>query len=338
MEFSSTYKKKGPRAPRNRKHGLDKKKKIALIVLAAVLVVAAVVTTVLVVRHNRAADPAAGAQIETQTQAVTTTAPVTQAPTTQAPATQAQAAGDVTITDMQTTMYSTVVTLNVRATPSADGQRLGAVGQDTPLSVTGRCSNGWYRIDYDGGVGYVSGEYVAEAPGGEQNDDAPYLIRVNRQQNIVTVYSKDANGDYTVPYKAMACSVGLDGKTPTGTYNTTDKYTWRLLSGNVYGQYATRITGHILFHSVPYFTKDKSDLEYEEFNKLGQAASLGCIRLTVEDAKWIYDNCPKGTTVVIYDSAEAEPLTPPTPVRIDTNDSRRGWDPTDPDEDNPWKQ
>lgn len=217
MEFSSTYKKKSPRAPRNRKHGLDKKKKIALIVLAAVLVVAAVVTTVLVVRHNRAADPAAGAQIETQTQAVTTTAPVTQAPTTQAPATQAQAAGDVTITDMQTTMYSTVVTLNVRATPSADGQRLGAVGQDTPLSVTGRCSNGWYRIDYDGGVGYVSGEYVAEAPGGKQNDDAPYLIRVNRQQNIVTVYSKDANGDYTVPYKAMACSVGLDGKTPTGT-------------------------------------------------------------------------------------------------------------------------
>lgn len=215
MEFSSTYKKKSPRAPRNRKHGLDKKKKIALIVLAAVLVVAAVVTTVLVVRHNRAADPAAGAQIETQTQAVTTTAPVTQAPTTQAPTTQAQAAGDVTITDMQTTMYSTVVTLNVRATPSADGEKLGMVGQDTPLSVTGRCSNGWYRIDYDGGVGYVSGEYVAEAPGGKQNDDAPYLIRVNRQQNIVTVYSKDANGDYTVPYKAMACSVGLDGKTPT---------------------------------------------------------------------------------------------------------------------------
>ncbi len=333
MEFSSTYKKRGPGGPRRRKRGLDKKKKIVLIVLAVVLVLAAVVTTVLVVRHNRAADPAVGAQIETQTQAVTTTAPVTQAPT-EAP----QAVGDVTITDMQATMYSTVVTLNVRATPSSDGQKLGMVGQDTPLSVTGRCSNGWYRIDYDGGVGYVSGEYVEEAPGGEQNDNAPYLIRVNRQQNIVTVYSKDANGDYTVPYKAMVCSVGTDGKTPTGTYTTSDQYTWRLLSGNVYGQYATRITGHILFHSVPYFTQDKTDLEYEEYNKLGQAASLGCIRLSVEDAKWIYDNCPKGTTVVIYDSAEAEPLTPPAPIRIDTNDSRRGWDPTDPDPDNPWKQ
>lgn len=332
MEFSSTYKKRGPGGPRRRKRGLDKKKKIVLIVLAVVLVLAAVVTTVLVVRHNRAADPAAGAQYETVAPETSTAA------VTQAPAETTEMVGDVSITPMQATMYSTTVTLNVRGTPSSDGEKLGMVGQDTPLSVTGRCSNGWYRIDYDGGVGYVSGEYVEEAPGGEQNENAPYLIHVNRQQNIVTIYSKDANGDFTVPYKAMVCSVGLDGATPTGTYTTSDQYTWRLLSGNVYGQYATRISGPILFHSVPYFTEDKTDLEYEEYNKLGQAASLGCIRLSVEDAKWIYDNCPKGTTVVIYDSAEAEPLTPPAPIRIDTNDSRRGWDPTDPDPDNPWKQ
>ena len=134
----------------------------------------------------------------------------------------------------------------------------------------------------------------------------------------------------------MVCSVGLDGATPTGTYTTSDKYTWRLLSGNVYGQYATRITGHILFHSVPYFTQSKSDLEYDEYNKLGQPASLGCIRLSVADAKWIYDNCPKGTTVTIYDSDQKEPLEKPTPIHIDTNDSRRVWDPTDPDSNNPW--
>ena len=35
--------------------------------------------------------------------------------------------------------------------------------------------------------------------------------------------------------------------------------------------------------------------------KLGRRASHGCIRLTVEDAKWIYDNCPAGTTVIIQD-------------------------------------
>lgn len=164
-----------------------------------------------------------------------------------------------------------------------------------------------------------------------------YLIKVNRTQNIVTVYTADDKGQFTKPYKAMVCSVGLNDETPTGTFKTTDKYTWRLLSGNVYGQYATRITGHILFHSVPYYTQDKGDLESEEYNKLGQAASLGCVRLSVEDAKWIYDNCKQGTAVTIYDSANPEPLTPPSPKKIDLSDSRKGWDPTDPDPSNPWR-
>lgn len=162
----------------------------------------------------------------------------------------------------------------------------------------------------------------------------PYKITVNLTQNIVTVYGKDGNGGYTRPERAFTCSAG--GYTPTGTFRTTDKYTWRPLVGNVYGQYATRITGSILFHSVPYFKQDKSTLEYMEYNKLGTTASAGCIRLSVADAKWIYDNCPSGTTVEMYRGNRAEPLQPQAPIRIDTADSRRGWDPTDPDPRNPW--
>lgn len=164
----------------------------------------------------------------------------------------------------------------------------------------------------------------------------PYLINVNRTQNMVVIYKNDGNGNFNEPIKAMVCSIGLNGETPKGTFKTSDKYKWRLLFGDVYGQYATRITGHILFHSVPYTQKSKDTLEYDEYNKLGKAASAGCIRLSVKDAKWIYDNCPKGTTVVIYDSSDEEPLEKPTPIKIDTSDNRRGWDPTDPDPKNPW--
>ena len=130
----------------------------------------------------------------------------------------------------------------------------------------------------------------------------PYLIKVNKTQNIVIIYKQDDSGEYTVPVKAMVCSVGKEGNTPSGTFKTSDKYTWRLLEGNVYGQYATRITGHFLFHSVPYFEKSKDTLEYDEYNKLGVPASAGCIRLSVEDSKWIYDNCPTKTTVIMYES------------------------------------
>lgn len=59
-----------------------------------------------------------------------------------------------------------------------------------------------------------------------------------------------------------------------------------------------------MFHTVPYYSQHKDDIEYDQFNQLGTQASLGCIRLLVCDVKWIYDNCPIGTRVVIYDNAD----------------------------------
>lgn len=337
MQFSSNYQKKTP--PHRGKKRQTVNKRLLLIIASVIVAAALIVSGVFLFKHYRKTHPASGGAYEkVESLSESETASESQPETSAEATAETETVGDVTVTPYKATFYSTTTTLNVRSTPSTSGDKLGMVGQETPLSVTGRCSNGWYRIDYNGGVGYVSGDYVTEAPGQTQKSDAPYLFKVNRKQNIVIAYAKDANGDYTVPKKAMVCSVGVDGKTPTGTYATTgDKYDWRLLSGNVYGQYATRINGPYLFHSVPYFTKSKSDLEYEEYNKLGEAASLGCIRLSVEDAKWVQENCPKGTTVIIYDSDEKEPLPRPAPAKIDVNDSRRGWDPTDPDTNNPWR-
>ncbi len=163
-----------------------------------------------------------------------------------------------------------------------------------------------------------------------------YYIKVNNQANVVTIYKRDTNGAYTIPIKAMLCSIGT--ATPSsGVYNISDKYTWRLLQGNVYGQYAVRITGHILFHSVPYTKKSKNTLEWWEYDKLGTAASLGCVRLTVEDAKWIYDNCTKGTQVEFYSDTDPGPLGTPTTKKISGySDELKKWDPTDPASNNPW--
>ena len=165
-----------------------------------------------------------------------------------------------------------------------------------------------------------------------------YYIKINRKQNCVTVYKKDEKGKYTIPVKAMACSVGVNNATPTGTFAISNQYRWHTLMGNVYGQYCSRIVGGVLFHSVYYSTTDPSTLAYNSYNRLGTAASHGCVRLNVADAKWIYDNCDSGTKVTIYDSNDPGPLGKPTPVRIDTSSSYRGWDPTDPSPNNPWRK
>lgn len=149
-----------------------------------------------------------------------------------------------------------------------------------------------------------------------------YEIHVNRKQNCITIY----RGGF--PVKAMICSTALaPSVTPAGTFYLMDKLRWHELMGPSWGQYCSHITSDILFHSVTYTQPyDKYSLSTSAYNNLGNAASHGCIRLQVIDAKWMYDNCPIGTKVVISDK-EAMPLGKPTINKIPSN---QNYDPTDP--------
>lgn len=91
----------------------------------------------------------------------------------------------------------------------------------------------------------------------------PYFIKVNRAANCATVYGIDENGEYTIPVKAFATSCGKAGdETIVGeNYVTSDKYEWGYMVDGTYGRYAFRISGGYLFHSVPYYSMNKGDLE-----------------------------------------------------------------------------
>lgn len=180
----------------------------------------------------------------------------------------------------------------------------------------GRMTTGTATID---GQTYRFGTagYITVEPTGA------WSIRVNQSTCVVTIYRGNT------PVKALTCSVGLNGATPTGTYYLGVKHRWHELFGNVYGQFTTQITGNILFHSVYYYTYGNNrTLATAQYNRLGSPASAGCIRLTVAGAKYIYDNCPAGTKVTIfYGSSANDPLGKPSVQRLPSNQT---WDPTDP--------
>lgn len=60
--------------------------------------------------------------------------------------------------------------------------------------------------------------------------------------------------------------------------------------------YWTEWNGPYLFHSIKY---DEGTFNVQD-GRLGVHASMGCVRMPIERAKWIYDNIPSGTTVVVY--------------------------------------
>ena len=163
-----------------------------------------------------------------------------------------------------------------------------------------------------------------------------YYIKVNYNAQVVNIYTYDKKGKYTVPVKAFVCSTGTE--TPTsGVYKIPAKIEWCFMFGDVYAHYCTQIVGNILFHSVPYLEKRNDTLEYWAYDLLGTKASMGCIRLTTRDAKWIFENIPYGTEVEFYSSSNPGPLGKPSAQKIsDAPEELKNWDPTDPDSRNPW--
>lgn len=65
-----------------------------------------------------------------------------------------------TYTDMDATMYAQK-TVNVRSLPNTDGEKVGSLSTNDEVKVTGQCTEtSWYRIEYSGGVAYVSNSYL----------------------------------------------------------------------------------------------------------------------------------------------------------------------------------
>lgn len=59
--------------------------------------------------------------------------------------------------------YTTTADVNLRADASAEAQQVSSAAAGTQLTGTGVCENGWVRVEYEGQVCYVSGDFVTAA-------------------------------------------------------------------------------------------------------------------------------------------------------------------------------
>ena len=121
-----------------------------------------------------------------------------------------------------------------------------------------------------------------------------YLILVDTTANRVGIYSGSVGKWNEV--KKWVCTTGAKS-TPTvkGTFTVQGK-------GKSFGSgytcwYYTQFYGNYLFHSVLY---KQGSMSVIIDGRLGINASHGCVRLNINNAKWIYDNIPRGTKVVVY--------------------------------------
>lgn len=122
-----------------------------------------------------------------------------------------------------------------------------------------------------------------------------FRIKVDLTKQKVFVYYKDNL------IKEMICSGGAEQfPTPLGEFKTSQKieYSW-IDRFNMGAYYWIRFYKKYLFHSVPF--DENKEMIMEEYEKLGSPASHGCIRLKLDEAKWLYEKLPLGVTVLIHE-------------------------------------
>ncbi len=127
----------------------------------------------------------------------------------------------------------------------------------------------------------------------QYSSSTSYLILVDRDNHKVGIFS-GSQGAWSYVYK-WDCTNGK-ASTPTvaGVFTVQNKG-YYFDSGSSRCYWWTQFYGNYLFHSVLYTKSGQL-----QDGRLGMALSHGCVRLAIENAKWIYDNIPKGTTVVVY--------------------------------------
>ena len=140
---------------------------------------------------------------------------------------------------------------------------------------------------------------LAKMHGVANNQDSPtnYIVIVDRAAHRVGVFKGSKYNWADAKY--YKCCVGKPS-TPTisGTYyiKSRGKYFDTGTKGRCW--YFTQVNGNYLFHSVIYDRQPSPKKIID--NSMDAAVSHGCVRLDLENAKWIYDNIPNNTKVIIY--------------------------------------
>lgn len=120
-----------------------------------------------------------------------------------------------------------------------------------------------------------------------------YLITTSINNKFIYIYEK-INDLWDLKFK-FSCTVGKP-QTPTikGVFEVGEKYP-SIGDENSSVKYAINITGEYYYHSIIY---DAKGINVKD-DRLGVAISHGCIRMATNSARWVYENVPKGSSIII---------------------------------------
>jgi len=188
---------------------------------------------------------------------------------------------------------------------------IGTVKKGTKVEIIYGMFTEWFYISYSNVKGWVQRNVLSIPPDPPTNvnkmtkeqlegfvnykgftSGSAYLVWVDIDRQLTYVFT-GSKGNWK-HNKTIQCSTGKN-ESPTirGTFTVSRRGDWfynsRYRSG---AKYWVEFCGDYLFHSIALDAYGKI-----KDPTLGVRASSGCVRMSLEDSKWIYNYIPKGTTV-----------------------------------------
>lgn len=229
---------------------------------------------------------------------------------------------EFTVTDISKTLYVKASSLNVRSGPETIYNKIGFLKNASEVTITGKVNEfEWYRISYNGKVGYVDGTYLSETkpviettPEVEVEEYADVstadgtvvgnLIIINSRNNTLRYY---INGNLVHSY---ACATGASSTaTPTGKFSVYNKIVNRpYYKEKIPGGAPNNPLGKRWMGLDCYGTQGTTYAIHGTNNEksIGKNVSHGCIRMHNADVESLYDMVPIGTTVIIKNTSQAD--------------------------------
>ena len=131
---------------------------------------------------------------------------------------------EVSETKVNQTGSVNATSLNVRSGAGTNYSKVGSLKNNTQVTIVAKCSNGWLKIKYGSGYGYVSGQYI------------------DNIKNVQTSSSTQLSGKYIVRYlqqvlnSSYKLNLDVDGLYGTKTKNAVKSH---LLKKGCRGEHVT---------------------------------------------------------------------------------------------------
>ena len=100
-----------------------------------------------------------------------------------------------TVTDLY--IYPTS-NLNFRESPDKEGKKISLIDKGTPLKLLDFLNTGWFQVEYNGQIGYVSADYISFNNGENYRNDIQKVIYAKSRLNLRSMPNTDSEIYYTL--------------------------------------------------------------------------------------------------------------------------------------------